>query len=84
MKRVIVLTVLCFERWPNTSIVILLQEWHRVGANISHNDVLARSNVGQVPVIPSVYMNQPTVPTIRKEPIVTMVYEKTSIVLDVY
>lgn len=86
MKRVIVLTVLF--------VALSVGQIHRLsssykngvkwkfGANISHGDILARSNVDQVPMA-SNYKSQPIMPIIRKEPVETMIYEKTS-VPDVY
>ncbi|EZA47304.1 hypothetical protein X777_16343 [Ooceraea biroi] len=57
------------------------------GSNVFHGDVLARSNVGQVPVVPVVHKKQlvvPVAPVIRKEPVVATVYKKTPVVPDVY
>lgn len=83
MKRVIVLTVLF--------VALSAGQMHRLsssykngvkwefGANISHGDILARSNIGQISAASSVYKNQPIVPIIRNEPVITKVYKKTSV-----
>lgn len=54
------------------------------GTNVFHGDVLARSNVGQVPAVPTVYKKELVAPIARREPVVAAVYKKPSVVPDVY
>ncbi|KAL0110320.1 hypothetical protein PUN28_013764 [Cardiocondyla obscurior] len=53
------------------------------GASVFHDDVLARSNVHQVPAAPTVYKKDLDVPIARREPVVP-VYEKLPVLPDVY
>jgi len=54
------------------------------GTNIFHGDVLSRSNVDQVPVVPNVYKKELVAPVARRESVVAAVYKNPPVVPDVY
>lgn len=85
MERLVILLILCALSAGQIRVPSSYEngiKWE-FDTNVFHGDVLARSNVDQVPAVPTVYKKELVMPIARREP-VTAVYKKPFVVPDVY